>query len=72
MLLGDVSIYGGVVIDVLGCVVKVDGLVIEGFYVIGVIIVLVMGNVYLGVGVSVGLLMVFGWIVVKYVVGFGN
>lgn len=65
---GDIGMKGGFVIDVYVCVLCVDGELIDGFYVIGNISVLMMGVSYFGVGLMFGLVMIFGYFVVDYLV----
>ena len=69
---GDVSTYGGAVIDVEGRVVKADGSPIEGLYAAGVSTASVMGNVYPGAGASIGPSLTFGYIAAKHAAGLDN
>lgn len=68
MVLGDLGIKGGICIDVNGCVLWDDGSIIDGFYVVGNVSVLVMGYIYFGLGGMIGLVMMFGYLVVLYIV----
>lgn len=69
---GDVSTYGGVVIDAKGRVLRADGTPIEGLYATGVTAASVMGNVYGGAGSSIGPAMTFGYIAAKHAAGLDN
>lgn len=69
---GDVSTYGGVIIDANARVLKGDGAPIEGLYACGVTTASVMGGVYPGAGASVGPSMTFGYIAAKHAAGLGN
>lgn len=69
---GDVSTYGGAVIDEHGRVVRADGTPIEGLYAAGVSTASIMGNVYPGAGASIGPSMTFGYIAAKHAAGLGN
>lgn len=72
MIPGDVSTYGGVVIDASARVLKVDGEPISGLYACGVTTASIMGGVYPGAGASVGPSMTFGWIAARHAAGLGN
>ena len=69
---GDVSTYGGALIDAQGRVVKADGAAIVGLYACGVSTASIMGGVYPGAGASVGPSMTFGYIAAKHAAGVGN
>ena len=72
MIPGDVSTYGGVLIDASGRVVKADGTAVSGLYACGVSTASIMGGVYPGAGASVGPSMTFGYIAAKHAAGVGN
>jgi 3-oxosteroid 1-dehydrogenase len=72
MIPGDVSTYGGVLIDAKARVVKADGEPIPGLYACGVTTASIMGGVYPGAGASVGPSMTFGWIAAKHAAGLDN
>lgn len=69
---GDVSTYGGVIIDAKARVVKADGEPIPGLYACGVSTASIMGGVYPGAGASVGPSMTFGYIAAKHAAGVDN
>ncbi|MDE2597184.1 MAG: FAD-dependent oxidoreductase [Sphingomonadales bacterium] len=69
---GDVSTYGGALIDAKGRVVKADGAPIPGLYACGVSTASIMGGVYPGAGASVGPSMTFGYIAAKHAAGVEN
>lgn len=69
---GDVSTYGGAVIDAQGRVVKADGAPIEGLYACGTSTASIMGGVYPGAGCSIGPSLTFGYIAAKHASGAGN
>lgn len=66
---GDLGIKGGLVIDVVVCVFDVDGCVIFGLFVVGNVSVFMMGCIYFGVGGTIGLVFIFGFLVVEIVNG---
>ncbi|MFT4027141.1 MAG: FAD-dependent oxidoreductase [Novosphingobium sp.] len=72
MIPGDVSTYGGVIIDANARVLKADGSPIPGLYACGVTTASIMGGVYPGAGASVGPSMTFGYIAAKHAAGVGN
>jgi len=72
MVPGDVSTYGGVLIDAEARVLKADGQPIPGLYACGVTTASIMGGVYPGAGASVGPSMTFGYIAAKHAAGVGN
>lgn len=72
MIPGDVSTYGGVLIDAKARVVKADGEPIPGLYACGVTTASIMGGVYPGAGASVGPSMTFGYIAAKHAAGVDN
>ena len=72
MIPGDVSTYGGVLIDAQARVVKADGSPIPGLYACGVSTASIMGGVYPGAGASVGPSMTFGYIAAKHAAGVDN
>jgi 3-oxosteroid 1-dehydrogenase len=72
MIPGDVSTYGGVLIDAKARVVKADGEPIPGLYACGVSTASIMGGVYPGAGASVGPSMTFGYIAAKHAAGVDN
>jgi len=72
MIPGDVSTYGGALIDASGRVVKADGAPIPGLYACGVSTASIMGGVYPGAGASVGPSMTFGYIAAKHAAGVDN
>ena len=72
MIPGDVSTYGGVLIDASSRVIKADGEPIPGLYACGVTTASIMGGVYPGAGASVGPSMTFGYIAAKHAAGAGN
>jgi 3-oxosteroid 1-dehydrogenase len=72
MVPGDVSTYGGALIDTKGRVVKADGEPIPGLYACGVTTASIMGGVYPGAGASVGPSMTFGYIAAKHAAGLDN
>lgn len=72
MIPGDVSTYGGVLIDARARVVKADGSPIPGLYACGVSTASIMGGVYPGAGASVGPSMTFGYIAAKHAAGVDN
>ena len=69
MIPGDVSTYGGVLIDTKARVVKADGTPIAGLYACGVTTASIMGGVYPGAGASVGPSMTVGYIAAKHAAG---
>jgi hypothetical protein len=69
MIPGDVSTYGGVLIDTKARVVKADGTPIAGLYACGVATASIMGGVYPGAGASVGPSMTVGYIAAKHAAG---
>ncbi len=69
---GDVSTYGGAVIDSSGRVERDDGSVIEGLYACGVSTASIMGGVYPGAGGSIGPSLTFGYIAAKHAAAVGN
>lgn len=72
MVPGDVSTYGGVLIDTKGRVTRQDGEPIAGLYACGVTTASIMGGVYPGAGASVGPSMTFGYIAAKHAAGLDN
>lgn len=72
MVPGDVSTYGGALIDAKGRVIKADGEPIAGLYACGVTTASIMGGVYPGAGASVGPSMTFGYIAAKHAAGVDN
>ena len=72
MVPGDVSTYGGVLVDSSARVTKADGAPIPGLYACGVTTASVMGGVYPGAGASIGPSMTFGYIAAKHAAGVGN
>ena len=72
MVPGDVSTYGGALIDASARVIKADGQPIPGLYACGVTTASIMGGVYPGAGASVGPSMTFGYIAAKHAAGVGN
>ncbi|CAN7611929.1 FAD-dependent oxidoreductase [Phenylobacterium sp. LjRoot225] len=72
MVPGDVSTYGGVLIDTKARVLTADGAPIEGLYACGVTTASIMGGVYPGAGASVGPSMTFGYIAAKHAAGLDN
>lgn len=72
MVPGDVSTYGGVLIDIKGRVVKADGTPIAGLYACGTTTASIMGRVYPGAGASVGPSMTVGYIAAKHAAGLDN
>lgn len=69
---GDVSTYGGAVVDANGRVQRADGSVIAGLYACGVSTASIMGGVYPGAGASIGPSMTFGFIAARHAAGLGN
>jgi 3-oxosteroid 1-dehydrogenase len=69
MIPGDVSTYGGVLIDTKARVLKADGTPIAGLYACGVTTASIMGGVYPGAGASVGPSMTVGYIAAKHAAG---
>lgn len=69
---GDVSTYGGVIIDAKSRVLKADGEAIPGLYACGVSTASIMGGVYPGAGASIGPSMTFGYIAAKHAAGLDN
>jgi 3-oxosteroid 1-dehydrogenase len=69
---GDVSTYGGALIDERARVIRQDGSAIEGLYACGVSTASIMGGVYPGAGASVGPSMTFGYIAAKHAAGMDN
>ncbi|QIG80818.1 FAD-dependent oxidoreductase [Stakelama tenebrarum] len=63
---GDVSTYGGAVIDADARVLRPDGSAIDGLYACGVSTASVMGKVYPGAGASIGPSLTFGWIAARH------
>jgi 3-oxosteroid 1-dehydrogenase len=72
MVAGDVSTYGGVLIDASARVLNAEGAPIGGLYACGVTTASIMGGVYPGAGASVGPSMCFGYIAAKHAAGVGN
>jgi 3-oxosteroid 1-dehydrogenase len=72
MIPGDVSTYGGVLIDTKGRVTKADGTPIAGLYACGTTTASIMGGVYPGAGASVGPSMTVGYIAAKHAAGLDN
>ncbi len=72
MIPGDVSTYGGALIDAKSRVIKADGEPILGLYACGVSTASIMGGVYPGAGASVGPSMTFGYIAAKHAAGVDN
>lgn len=72
MVPGDVSTYGGVLVDSSARVTNADGAPIAGLYACGVTTASVMGGVYPGAGASIGPSMTFGYIAAKHAAGVGN
>jgi 3-oxosteroid 1-dehydrogenase len=72
MVPGDVSTYGGALIDASARVIKADGAPIPGLYACGVTTASIMGGVYPGAGASVGPSMTFGYIAAKHAAGLDN
>ena len=72
MIPGDVSTYGGALIDANARVTKADGSPIPGLYACGVSTASIMGGVYPGAGASVGPSMTFGWIAARQAAGIDN
>jgi 3-oxosteroid 1-dehydrogenase len=72
MIPGDVSTYGGTLIDPKARVIKADGSPIPGLYACGVSTASIMGGVYPGAGASVGPSMTFGYIAAKHAAGVDN
>ncbi len=72
MIPGDVSTYGGALIDASARVLNADGAPIPGLYACGVSTASIMGGVYPGAGASVGPSMTFGYIAAKHAAGVGN
>lgn len=69
---GDVSTYGGALIDARARVIKADGTPVPGLYACGVSTASIMGGVYPGAGASVGPSMTFGYIAAKHAAGVDN
>jgi 3-oxosteroid 1-dehydrogenase len=69
---GDVSTYGGVIVDAQARVLTAEGAPIPGLYACGVTTASVMGGVYPGAGASIGPSMTFGYIAAKHAAGLGN
>lgn len=69
---GDVSTFGGALIDANARVIKVDGEPIPGLYACGTSTASIMGGVYPGAGCSVGPSMTFGYIAAKHAAGLSN
>ena len=69
---GDVSTYGGVIVDAQSRVLTADGEPISGLYACGVTTASVMGGVYPGAGASIGPSMTFGYIAARHAAGLGN
>lgn len=69
ILPGDMGMYGGVVTDAHGRVLREDGSVIDGLYATGVCTAGVMGGSYPGGGASVGPAMTFGYIAARHAAG---
>ena len=69
---GDVSTYGGAVIDEKGRVLRADGSPIGGLYACGVSTASIFGGVYPGAGASIGPSMTFGYIAAKHAAGVDN
>ncbi|MFM5907483.1 MAG: FAD-dependent oxidoreductase [Novosphingobium sp.] len=69
---GDVSTYGGALIDERARVIKADGSPVPGLYACGVSTASIMGGVYPGAGASVGPSMTFGYIAAKHAAGVDN
>jgi 3-oxosteroid 1-dehydrogenase len=69
---GDVSTYGGALIDANARVIKADGTPIEGLYACGTTTASIMGGVYPGAGASVGPSMTYGYIAAKHAAGLSN
>ena len=69
---GDVSTYGGVLIDARGRVLQEDGEPIEGLYATGTTTASVMGNVYPGAGASIGPSATFGYIAARDAANLDN
>ncbi len=72
MIPGDVSTYGGVLIDTKARVVMADGAPIAGLYACGVTTASIMGGVYPGAGASIGPSMTVGYIAAKHAAGLDN
>ncbi len=72
MIPGDVSTYGGVLIDAEGRVKDARGAPISGLYACGVTTASIMGGVYPGAGASVGPSMTFGYLAARHAAGLGN
>ena len=69
---GDVSTYGGALIDERARVIRADGSPIDGLYACGVSTASIMGGVYPGAGASIGPSMTFGYIAAKHAAGMDN
>jgi 3-oxosteroid 1-dehydrogenase len=69
---GDVSTYGGALIDASARIIRPDGAPIAGLYACGVSTASIMGGVYPGAGASVGPSMTFGFIAAKHAAGVDN
>lgn len=69
---GDVSTYGGAIVDAEARVLTAAGAPIAGLYACGVTTASVMGGVYPGAGASIGPSMTFGYIAAKHAAGVGN